>query len=63
MLLPNGKGEKKELTKWEAVVFSRLEKGMLQKLKSKIERGKRNVKEWLFLYLILFLHQGKGIHH
>lgn len=56
------KGGKKELTKWEAVVFSRLEKGTLQKLESKIERGKRNVKERLFLYLILFLHQGKGMH-
>lgn len=43
------KGGKKELTKWEAVVFSRLEKGTLRKLESKTESGKRNVKEWLFL--------------
>lgn len=57
------KGGKKELTKWEAVVFSRLEKGTLRKLESKTESGKRNVKEWLFLCLILFLRQGEGMHH
>lgn len=40
---------KETLTKWEAVVFSRLESGPAKKLESRPGGGKRSVKKGCFL--------------